>query len=127
MGLINIVGTYERQFVLSFTSCRAMMPDPAHYADCIDESFDALRPPPRHSPHDVADRRGSLAALTNPSGRAGPLVAGGSAPKEQPPRNLSGERTGRVRQRWKAVRSSGTGLADGESPATAPGETLRHR
>ena len=42
MGLINIVGSYERQFVLSFTADRGMMPDPARYAACIDGSFDAL-------------------------------------------------------------------------------------
>jgi diacylglycerol O-acyltransferase len=43
MGLINIVTTYERQFVLSFTSCRELMPDPARYADLLEASFDALR------------------------------------------------------------------------------------
>ena len=42
MGLINIVGSYDEQFVLSFTADREMMPDPAHYADCIRESFEDL-------------------------------------------------------------------------------------
>ncbi len=42
MGLINIVTSYTDQFVLSFTADREMMPDPAHYADCIDASFQAL-------------------------------------------------------------------------------------
>ena len=42
MGLINIIGSYERQFVLSFTADRGMMPDPAHYAACIDQTFEAL-------------------------------------------------------------------------------------
>jgi WS/DGAT/MGAT family acyltransferase len=42
MGLINIVSSYEGQFVLCFTADRAMMPDPEHYAACIDESFEAL-------------------------------------------------------------------------------------
>jgi diacylglycerol O-acyltransferase / wax synthase len=42
MGLINIVTSYEKQFVLSFTGDRGMMPDPGHYADCIRASFDAL-------------------------------------------------------------------------------------
>jgi WS/DGAT/MGAT family acyltransferase len=42
MGLINIVGSYAGQFTLSFTADRAMMPDPSHYARCIDESFDVL-------------------------------------------------------------------------------------
>ena len=43
MGLINIVTTYEQQFVLSFTSCRELMPDPARYADLLASSFDDLR------------------------------------------------------------------------------------
>ena len=34
---------YEDQFVLGFTACREMMPDPAHYADCLERSFAALR------------------------------------------------------------------------------------
>lgn len=42
MGLINIVGSYGDEFVLSFTGDRAMMPDPAHYAACIQRSFEAL-------------------------------------------------------------------------------------
>jgi hypothetical protein len=42
MGLINIVGSYDEQFVLSFTACREMMPDPSHYADCIKSSFAEL-------------------------------------------------------------------------------------
>ena len=42
MGLINIVGSYDRQFVLSFTACREMMPDPARYADFLRQSFDDL-------------------------------------------------------------------------------------
>ncbi len=43
MGLINIVTSYEQQFVLSFTSCREVMPDPAHYADLLESSFAALQ------------------------------------------------------------------------------------
>ena len=42
MGLINIVGSYDQQFVLSFTACREMMPDPARYADFLQNSFDDL-------------------------------------------------------------------------------------
>ena len=38
----NIVGSYDDQFVLSFTACREMMPDPAHYADCLQSAFDEL-------------------------------------------------------------------------------------
>ena len=42
MGLINIVSSYVDQFMLMFTADRAMIPDPAHYADCIRQSFEDL-------------------------------------------------------------------------------------
>ena len=42
MGLINIVGSYDDQFVLSFTACREMMPDPERYADALQDAFDEL-------------------------------------------------------------------------------------
>ena len=42
MGLINIVSSYVDQFMLMFTADRAMMPDPAHYAECISDSFESL-------------------------------------------------------------------------------------
>ena len=40
MGLINIIGSYDQQFVLSFTACREMMPDPARYADALQQAFE---------------------------------------------------------------------------------------
>ena len=43
MGIIHIVYTYEDQFVLCFTADREVVPDPAHYADCLQQSFDELR------------------------------------------------------------------------------------
>ncbi|MFT3853860.1 MAG: wax ester/triacylglycerol synthase family O-acyltransferase [Ilumatobacteraceae bacterium] len=43
MGLINIVTSYEQDFVLSFTSCREIMPDPARYAGLLESTFYALR------------------------------------------------------------------------------------
>ena len=49
MGIINIVGSYDEQFVLSFTACRELMPDPERYADAIETAFhelaDATRAP----------------------------------------------------------------------------------
>ncbi len=42
MGLINIVSSYDEQFILCFTACREMMPDPQRYADLLEESFDEL-------------------------------------------------------------------------------------
>jgi WS/DGAT/MGAT family acyltransferase len=42
MGLIHLAGSYSGQFSLSFTADRVMMPDPAMYADCIEQSLDEL-------------------------------------------------------------------------------------
>ena len=43
MGLIFPVLSYCGWITISLTSCREMMPDPAHYCDCLDEAFDDLR------------------------------------------------------------------------------------
>lgn len=42
MGLIMPVFSYNGQITISLTSCREMVPDPAFFADCIQESFDEL-------------------------------------------------------------------------------------
>jgi WS/DGAT/MGAT family acyltransferase len=42
MGIINIVGSYDDLFVLSFTACREMMPDPERYSAALRSSFDEL-------------------------------------------------------------------------------------
>ena len=42
MGLMNVVGSYCGKVALSFACDRHMMPDPAFYAQCIQNSHDAL-------------------------------------------------------------------------------------
>jgi WS/DGAT/MGAT family acyltransferase len=42
MGLIHPVFSYCGQITISATSCRNLMPDPAFYAQCLQESFDEL-------------------------------------------------------------------------------------
>ena len=42
MGIIHPVFSYDGQISISVTACREMMPDPAVYADCLQESFDDL-------------------------------------------------------------------------------------
>ena len=42
MGIIHPVFSYDGQITISVTACREMMPDPAVYADCLQESFDDL-------------------------------------------------------------------------------------
>ena len=42
MGLIHPIVSYCGQLAISFTACREMLPDPAFYTQCIQESFDEL-------------------------------------------------------------------------------------
>jgi len=42
VGLFHVISSYCGQFVISATSCRVMMPDPAFYAQCLRDSFDEL-------------------------------------------------------------------------------------
>ena len=63
MGLINIVGSYERQFVLSFTADRGMMPDPGPLTP------PASTPPSRPSPTQPDSRRFHERSRSWPDGR----------------------------------------------------------
>jgi len=42
LGLIHPVFSYCGQITISATSCRKLMPDPAFYAKCLQDSFDEL-------------------------------------------------------------------------------------
>ncbi len=42
-GIIHPVLSYNGEITISFTSCRNILPDPEHYADCLEESFEELR------------------------------------------------------------------------------------
>jgi hypothetical protein len=42
LGLIHPVFSYCGQITISATSCRKLMPDPAFYAQCLQDSFDEL-------------------------------------------------------------------------------------
>ncbi len=43
MGLLHIIGTYNGEATVSLTASRDIVPDLPFYADCIVESFNALR------------------------------------------------------------------------------------
>ena len=43
MGLIHPVFSYSGKISIAITSCREMMPDPEFYAQCLQDSFDALQ------------------------------------------------------------------------------------
>jgi WS/DGAT/MGAT family acyltransferase len=42
LGLFHVIGSYCGQFMISATACREMMPDPAFYRQCLQDSFDEL-------------------------------------------------------------------------------------
>ena len=39
MGLVFAVTSYAGRIIISPTSCRELIPDPAHFAQCIRDSF----------------------------------------------------------------------------------------
>jgi WS/DGAT/MGAT family acyltransferase len=57
MGLIHPVSSYCGDITISFTSCREMLPDPAHYAACLQGSFDDLAAATGHRPDPAPARR----------------------------------------------------------------------
>jgi diacylglycerol O-acyltransferase / wax synthase len=50
MGLINAIYSYGPEITISFTSDRAMIPDPENYAVALKRSFEALRDAPAPKP-----------------------------------------------------------------------------
>ena len=43
VGLFQVISSYCGDFTISVTSCREMMPDPAFYISCLQDSFDGLK------------------------------------------------------------------------------------
>lgn len=41
-GLFHAIGRYCGKFMISATSCRRMMPDPAFYRECLQQRYDEL-------------------------------------------------------------------------------------
>lgn len=42
LGLMHAIFSYDGGLTITFTACRKQLPDPTHYAACIQQSFDAL-------------------------------------------------------------------------------------
>jgi diacylglycerol O-acyltransferase / wax synthase len=42
MALGHVVQSYVSQATIGFTACRSVMPDPEHYAECLQQSFDSM-------------------------------------------------------------------------------------
>lgn len=85
MGLIHPVFSYCGKITISFTSCRNMIPDPAFYAECIEESFDELMEAThgKHVHPKGSHKRASVVRAAVPAEMAG-ATGGGSAEKATP-------------------------------------------
>jgi WS/DGAT/MGAT family acyltransferase len=92
MGLINTIYSYCGDIAISFTSDRAMMPDPARYAAALQESFDALKAAalnPKPAPVKKAAKTPAKSAKTaklQKSAKAAKPKAGGK-PRGRPRKN----------------------------------------
>ena len=65
MGLVFAVTSYDGRIIISPTSCRELMPDPEHFAQCVRASFEeylALTRVPGKASKPAAARRGAKAA-----------------------------------------------------------------
>ncbi|MDZ7825483.1 MAG: wax ester/triacylglycerol synthase family O-acyltransferase [Gammaproteobacteria bacterium] len=59
MALIHPVFSYCGEITVSFTSCRAIMPDPEFYAECLESSYHALREAAGVAEPDTEEERGN--------------------------------------------------------------------
>jgi WS/DGAT/MGAT family acyltransferase len=71
-GLFHAVGSYCGELNIGVTCCRVMMPDPAHYAELLEESFAELEVASRKkaAPAKATSKRGARKAAHQP--KAGP-------------------------------------------------------
>ena len=107
MGLVFAVTSYDGRFIISPTSCRELMPDPAQFAQCIRDSFQeylGLAQAPATTPS--KRRRSGPAAQPAWSLRPGPT--GESSSGTAPPK--------RLRARKAAT-----------APPAGPGDRRRHK
>ncbi len=77
MGLVFAVTSYEEQLIISPTSCRELLPDPAVFAQCLRDSFQdmlARVQPPASVPVAKPPRRPAAARRPKPAEPAAPEV-----------------------------------------------------
>lgn len=81
LGLFHVISSYCGQFVISATSCRVIMPDPAFYRECLQASFDELLAAANaaSAPAPAAKRKPRAAARKAKPGKAKPRKARSAA------------------------------------------------
>jgi WS/DGAT/MGAT family acyltransferase len=80
MGLVFAVTSYDGRVTISPTSCRELMPDPAHFAQCVRDSFQeylalAQAQPARRRPATQPKRPATPPAPPSTARRAAPKAA----------------------------------------------------
>ncbi len=99
MGLVIAVTSYDGRIIISPTSCRELIPDPAHFAQCIRDSFQEYLALTRKAakPQARARTKAVLAAQATPKRRAAaatarttrsPASASGTARRKRPPAGM---------------------------------------
>lgn len=96
MGLVIAVTSYDGRLIVSPTSCRELMPDPAHFAQCVRDSFQEYlgrvgkgggvkkavvrRETTPAAPRRQAAGKNALAGVSAPAARARARTPAGRAP-----------------------------------------------
>ena len=83
MGLINTIYSYGPEIAISFTADRAIMPDPAVYAQALQRSFEALRDADWSKPAPKTEAKSK--APTKPAPTAKPAANAKAAPAKKTP------------------------------------------
>ncbi len=134
MGLIMPVFSYGGQITISISSCREMVPDPAFFAECIQESFDELHAAAKARAKSskfkpaVAKKRASLARAAVPADQSkidmgerpgeGVMAATGKA---KPKRKAASKPKTKTKAKAKTAKKSTVKAK--ATPKAAPSET----
>jgi diacylglycerol O-acyltransferase len=76
MGLVFAITSYDGQIIISPTSCRELMPDPAAFAQCVRDSFQEYLALTQAGPRQRGTRRTAAAGATVKPVRRRPSPAG---------------------------------------------------
>ena len=116
MGLVFAVTSYDGRIIISPTSCRELIPDPAHFAQCIRDSFQeylALAQTQSKQRTKAAVRNSAKLVHKGKEKFARPPSAGSKAPVRRSPARASASGTARQKRQ-----SAGT-AATARPPAPA--------
>jgi diacylglycerol O-acyltransferase / wax synthase len=80
MGLINTIYSYGDVIAISFTSDRDMLPDPAFYSQCLQDSFDELKAACAKAPVAKPAAKPTTKTATKPAKVPPPTVAKAAKP-----------------------------------------------